>query len=886
MNRTRISLTLCALLMLLVALAFVVSRKKDPPEPKASRDDTTSLPAVAPVAIAQHDGQAEDLVTESIPIEASPGIIRGRLYREDGSAGTEIEIFARCVSGELAGPADATGSTALSVLPDDEGTFSFDNLPFGRFVVYAEADDAVAKATCHLSIEEPVADTLLVLRKSNGIAGMVLDGNGAGIAGAIVYPLLRDGIPLRHAEVLEDSSPSDEQGNFALPHLAAGDWVLQAAAKGFASATSAPLASGTQDAVIRLEPGVPVCGRVLSGTLPAADVKLTMAAAVGNAPPLSVLSDGQGEFCFDAVGPGRYEIRGERDGAIIKDSPHRIAVTDTTPGEIALELIEGGNLRGRVIDQDSGDGVQGVTVNALLEGGTLFQRTSEASDELGQFEINGLDPGPYQVFPRDAPGYSRFGRAVNPLKITVLPGRTSEGLVISLGRGIVVSGHVLDTEGLPVAGASVSGRKKGWQDQQRSGSDGAFSLTRLTVGEPIVVQATTTGARSPVYTLEIPEAGLSGVELILESVRDGLIAGVVVDLKGRPFPGQVSLAPAEGEIPQPPQRTETDADGRFLFPNVAPGAYRIGGSTGDGMGQLLHELHIKSGQKIRNLRLIYQQEDFLEISGRVLDETGAPVVANLRLERQEEETRFVQAHGQTSVDATFRFQGLEEGTYIIGASSPGYVDASVGDVAAGASDVMIVMTPKSAIRGFVVSGENIPITSFEVLAHRAGTNLNSLDLYLTPFKYFSNSEGAFVLEVDEGPYDVIARAPGYAMGRAHVGFVGPDALPEEIVVRLEKREALQGMVVDAEGNAVVGAAIFLGPLPAGAERLTRFAATYSDANGEFGIDAPEADRGLHLSAFHRIAGGGDVFGESDAAEPIIIQLAPLEPAEIADGESN
>jgi hypothetical protein len=87
----------------------------------------------------------------------------------------------------------------------------------------------------------------------------------------------------------------------------------------------------------------------------------------------------------------------------------------------------------------------------------------------------------------------------------------------------------------------------------------------------------------------------------------------------------------------------------------------------------------------------------------------------------------------------------------------------------------------------------------------------------------------------------------------------------------------------------VGAAIFLGRLPQGAANLTDFAAARSGPDGQFEIGAPEADRGLHLSAFHRDAGAGEVVGDGYSSEPIEIQLQPVEPdteTEAAESEPN
>ncbi|MBL7648984.1 MAG: carboxypeptidase regulatory-like domain-containing protein [Candidatus Hydrogenedentes bacterium] len=765
----------------------------------------------------------------------------------------------------------ADGGDAL-IQPNEQGEFTIENLPYGRYAVEAEAEGQIAWATCSLTRETPVADVLLVLHDPTGIAGRVVDATGTGLAAAVVYPLRHDGIALRREEIQSNGVVTDGQGKFSLLHLEEGDWVLQAAAQGFAATTSATFPSGTREALIQLDAGVSVSGRIVERSAPAMDVRLTLATAGSNAPEVAARSDEEGVFTFETVGPGNYELRGEKAGRIVKDAPVRISVADKAQEGLVLELVQGGTLHGHVIDQDSGSGVPEVIVKALLEDGSRLSHLSEASDGEGRFAVMGLNPGTYQVYPKEAPGYSRSGRGLNPLMVTVMPGENIEGVTILLGRGIVVSGHVVDTGGNPVEGAFVHGRQAGWQDQQTTGKDGAFTLARLNGGETIKVLASTTSARSPEYTLDIPPEGLSEVELVLEIPCEGLIAGVVVDSRSQPFRGQLSLSLADEGSYHTTNRTATDAKGRFLFPNVAAGSYRIGALPEQGTGQSIFEIHMKEGQQIRDLRLVFQQEDFLEIAGRVVDDGGSPRAANLRLDQQDGLNTSSQSMGQTAVDGTFRFKGLSEGTYAITASATGYSDAVVRDIQAGARDVNIVLSSRLSIRGYVVTKKNVPITDFEVVVVQSGVDVDSLGLFVVPFKYFSNSEGAYSLAVDEGDYDVVARASGYAMGRATVGRVAPGYEADDVIIVLEKRSPILGRVIDGEGRPVPGTAIFLGALPDGAERLTGYAAMVTDSEGQFELWAPEADRVVHLSAFHRAAGIGEFVGSIDSDGIVEIAL--------------
>lgn len=826
---------------------------------------------------------------EPAPAEIHSGAIGGRLFTMDGSPGVGIEISAHFLPTKASDFGNEAPSPPVLAQPDERGVFHIDNLPFGSYAVQAQAEGRIARAACRLNREAPVADVLLVLQESVGISGRVVDPTGAGVPGATIYPLLLDGKERQSSALLADVTLADGEGNFALPWLEVGTWTLQARAKGFAPTTASPMATGTQDAVIQLEPGVPVSGRTVEEGAPAADVEVTLATVGRNAPEVAVRSDQQGNFIFEAVGPGNFEIRGKKAGQIVKDAPLQLVVANLPQEGIVLELVPGGVARGRVIDRDNGDGIPSVIIRALLVGGGRLRLVAEPSDAEGHFEIVGLNPGTYEIVASEAPGYSQFRRNQSAVKVNVAPGESLEGISIVLSRGVVFEGHVVDTEGKPVGGSRVHGRVRGWQDQQTTGKDGAFTLSRLNGGETIRVMASTTSARSTEQIFDIPSAGLSGVELVLEQATDGLIAGVIVDRRSQPFQGRVSLALADEEAHRTTNRTNTDAEGRFLFANVAAGAYKIGAHTENGVGRELLRLTMKSGQQVRDLRLVFDEEASLEISGKVTDESGAPVVAYLRLDRQEAQSTLAQATGDTAVDGTFRFQGLAESMFRITASAPGYSEVKVDDIQSGTHDLSIVLPNAPSISGNVVSSEGAPIKDFGVAVIFTGTPVESSAFFQTPVKHFSNSEGAYSLDVEEGRYDVIAQAPGYAMGRTRVGVVGPGAGAKDVIVVLEKKPPVQGRIIDQAGQPVVGAAIFLGKLLDGAQYVTDFAAAFSGPDGQFEIGAPEAERGLHVSAYHRTAGTGEFIGDSDTTKPIEIQLLPVQPAtqtEPAEAASN
>ena len=100
--------------------------------------------------------------------------------------------------------------------PDERGAFYFDKLPFGSYVVQAQADGQIARASCRLSREAPVADVLLILQGADGISGRVVDplARGGGRGG---LSLLLDGQERQSSAVLADATVADGQGSLPCP---------------------------------------------------------------------------------------------------------------------------------------------------------------------------------------------------------------------------------------------------------------------------------------------------------------------------------------------------------------------------------------------------------------------------------------------------------------------------------------------------------------------------------------------------------------------------------------------------------------------------------------------------------------------------------------------
>ena len=148
-----------------------------------------------------------------------------------------------------------------------------------------------------------------------------------------------------------------------------------------------------------------------------------------------------------------------------------------------------------------------------------------------------------------------------------------------LRRGIRVTGRVLDDAGKPILGASVLlGRMfQASSVKARTDDAGRFTLENAEPGErPLTVQA---AGHSPEMKTILVQPGVSPAEFRL--ARGHAVRGRVVDRTGKPIPGAYVAVDRWRGQQVLEWRSETDAEGRFLW-DGAPGDRVLIGIGKDG----------------------------------------------------------------------------------------------------------------------------------------------------------------------------------------------------------------------------------------------------------------------------------------------------------------
>jgi len=162
----------------------------------------------------------------------------------------------------------------------------------------------------------------------------------------------------------------------------------------------------------------------------------------------------------------------------------------------------------------------------------------------------------------------------------------------------------------------------------------------------------------------------------------GLLAGRIVDASGAPIASAIVTLGGRGPQPAgrqaPGPRVLTDADGRYFFSDLAASGYTIyaskpgfiGGAFGARRpGGTAITIDLANGERRGDLNCTLWR--FAVISGRVLDDTGDPMVdLDVRAFQQtfvggRPQLAFVQ-RAKTDDRGVFRFANLQPGDFVIG----------------------------------------------------------------------------------------------------------------------------------------------------------------------------------------------------------------------------
>lgn len=237
----------------------------------------------------------------------------------------------------------------------------------------------------------------------------------------------------------------------------------------------------------------------------------------------SAVTDANGAFAFDDLGPGLYFVGSTADFWDALDlvpeagaDRQRLAslrVVEMRAHPITIRCVRRATLVVRV--EDGGAPVSAVQVElrpSTRQSANVFDAPTDAA---GEALFVHLAPGPYGV-DVDVPGPDPLVTAVD-----VVAGRTQRVVVaVDDLRGAVLRGRVVDLGGEPVPGLVLAAHALGRSGHdplphEATGADGRFELGRLAAGRYVLTPDVASGAATPQFDppLEPIDVASADVEL-------------------------------------------------------------------------------------------------------------------------------------------------------------------------------------------------------------------------------------------------------------------------------------------------------------------------------------------------------------------------------------
>jgi RNA polymerase sigma-70 factor (ECF subfamily) len=633
----------------------------------------------------------------------------------------------------------------------DGGTRGFAGEPGEQSAAVPEPGGAVTGASRQDTA--PPADGV---DRERDLHGVVVDEGGAPVAGALVEAIYRPRRGMRPASREERaaearglSARSREDGTFAV-RLKPGDRVdVRAGAAGFAT-VDVPLCAAGEKLRIVLPPGVSLAVTVVNeGGRPVKDARLHLVRRLKTNIDLEMFfrwtearheegdfgrrgtSDAEGRCVFADLPAGAPVFL----GAAHDEYADAVAQLDLpTRGEGALEVrvLAGRVVRGRVLDDATGEPIAGATVRRPEDFMNLYRsrpgETAAVTGRDGTFTLRGWNYEDGGTMPlASADGYATRN---------AVPSGQDE-FEARLPRVPSIGGRIVDGEGNPVSGARVRiGDSLNDAGAGTTGPEGRFRIAVDDVSEATVLEfhAQAQGFGDAKRWVPNPSADSDIGDVTLPAAR--VVAGRVTGADGEPVAREkiVLRAGSAGapldpafEGPSTLEATLTDDLGRFRFGSIAPGEYtlivharrrpeaRLAVAVPEDADVAGLEVRLEAGRRIRI---------------RVSDDAGAPL-ADVSVQ-VESFTDRVSTRSGADGTATVEMSG-EQIQVSAGDGPPGTMPPERVTLAPGATDVELVFRRGEVLEGIVVDDRGRPLAA----------NLTIVADGLPAFSTFTDREGKF-----------------------------------------------------------------------------------------------------------------------------------------------
>jgi hypothetical protein len=684
---------------------------------------------------------------------------------------------------------------ALTTTSDAEGKFRFEQLAGTSFTVWGRAPgfgDGVKERTA------PGDPVELILPTVRSLNGLVRDEAGQPVVGATLRVTSR-----RLPRVLE--MQSDAEGKFTFSELGEGPFVVSAVAPGKLPALARNVEAGGQQVALTLKRERTLEVRTVFEGKP-----IDASVAITGEHLSRQLAAKNGLLSVRSMYPGEVVLV-----ASVKDlasMPTTVMLTrDVT--QVTLTLERGGTIAVTVMDE-ADQPVEKPELELRTRGQELITKKKAGTGDLVVFGPLGV--GDYQLF------VSATGYAPQFVPVKIVPGETP--IEVTLSKGTLISGQVVDEYGRPANGVAILVSPTG--DSIVSGADGKFTAQVPSPG---------------LYELHAHHSDWGGGDVKVQAPKEGVTlqlepragALITVTADGRRVEGaSVTLYHSAGNF-----RSDrvSGADGVVLMRGLPPDSYTLIATHPDFLQSERQQIELHDGDQ---LKISAELKRGGKIEGQVVDTDGAPVEAvSIAVSPRGAEPATTDAQGK------FELSPLKPGTaYSLRVVSKAVEQLERSITWPDKPPVKIVVKRHPVFRGRVL-GEGTPLKSFRIDDHEV-----------------TSPDGTFEVPLSSTPDHVLVSidAPGYEPMIAD----RPNK-PDLGDFDLTRAPQITGVVKDDKGAGVVDAVVSCD---------TCEQSVLSGSDGKFSIGKPPYTREFVVSAKKGRRGASKtITGEPPASLELVLR---------------
>lgn len=606
--------------------------------------------------------------------------------------------------------------------------------------------------------------------------------------------------PVANAELFLDGWPAGKSaadGTFTIGH-AAKEWRIVEARSGNLVAEFArkPGASLT----LKLTKGGSVSGNVrdVKSQLPVAGVRVALApsgAFGGREATHETITDAKGNFTVSPIVPGRYDIRPSRPGYAINGS-QAVTVKGADAVQKALYATARGRIGGSVIDEDKRPvAAAHLSARPAARGDRFaFQpragggATDGYSAPDGHFVLRNVETEANLQVDAVKRGYPDAKSAA----LKLAPNERKTGLLITIPRGIAVTGRVTDKDHKPLSGVGV--------EATESSNDGRGGIRRVVISSlrggrnDEIVRSASDGT----FSIRVKE-GTYDLEFKLEGYSAKAVRGTKVNATTKPI--EVALDPGveiTGRVTRGGVGVEgvdvramaqagfsaavTGADGAFTLTDLTPGQMMLIANKQDAFIQEMRSVTAPAKDVIIDL------PPGGRITGHVVDKTShEPVtsfLAGVTTARSGGGMVLMMPPMQkqfTSDDGSFVLEGIKPGSTQVIVNAPGYTTARMPNIEVEngktTADIEVDVDAGAKLSGHVSGPDGAPVSGASVSLDPVAGGGRVMRLDSTNSNTASDPNGDYSIDsLEPGDATFTFSRSGYIAQQKSVTLSGPTRL--------------------------------------------------------------------------------------------------------------